>query len=252
MPDYELVMFLRSHYNEKARWALDWKGVPHRRRPLLPGPHAGTVKKLTGQTMVPVLIVDGKPLAGSAAIIDELERRHPDPPLYPDDPAERARALEIQAWFDDEVGPKIRRAFFSRVLGEPAYLAEIFADHKSALVRRLYAGVFPLVRGKMKREMQIEEPHVAEAFEGTRQGFDFVAKHAGPSGHLVGDRFSVADLTAAALLAPGVAIDHPDMKKPEPQPAAAREWLARWADHPGAAWVRETYARHRPGRAPEA
>jgi len=23
-----------SHYNEKARWALDWKGIPHLRRAL--------------------------------------------------------------------------------------------------------------------------------------------------------------------------------------------------------------------------
>jgi glutathione S-transferase len=250
--DYELVMFLRSHYNEKARWALDWKGLPHRRTPLLPGPHAGTVKKLTGQTAVPVLIADGTPIAGSAQIIDELERRHPDPPLYPEEEAERARALEIQRFFDDEIGPKIRRAFFSLVLVEPAYLTALFGSHRSAPVRALYTAVFPLVRGRMKREMQIEEPHVSEAFRATREGFDFVAKHAGPSGHLVGDRFSVADLAAAALLAPGVALDHPDMKQPAPMPAVARDWLARWADHPGAAWVRETYARHRPARAPEA
>jgi hypothetical protein len=26
-----LVQFRFSHFNEKARWALDYKGVPHRR-----------------------------------------------------------------------------------------------------------------------------------------------------------------------------------------------------------------------------
>ena len=252
MADLELVMFMRSHYNEKARWALDWKRAPHRRRPLLPGPHARTVTKLTGQTMVPVLIVDGTPLAGSARIIDELERRFPTPPLYPEDPTERARALEIQRHFDDEVGPQIRRALFSKMVDEPAYMTAIFAGHKNALVRALYQGMFPLVKNKMMREMQIEEPYVSQAFEATRAGFEYVAKHVGPSGHLVGDRFSVADLTAAALLAPGVEVEHPDMKKPDPKPLAIQEWMARWADHPGAAWVRETYARFRPERAPEA
>src|SRR5438128_853440 len=29
-----------SHYNEKARWALDYKGIPHRRRAAIPGRHA--------------------------------------------------------------------------------------------------------------------------------------------------------------------------------------------------------------------
>jgi glutathione S-transferase len=252
LPDLELLMFMRSHYNEKARWALDWKGLPHRRRPLLPGPHARTIAKLTGQTMVPVLLVDGEPVAGSARILDALERLAPHPPLYPEDPAERARALEIQAYFDDEVGPSIRRAFFSLAIDEPAYLTAIFAGHRSAPVRTLYRAAFPLVKGKMRREMQIEEPHVSAAFEATRAGFDFVAKHVGPSGHLVGDRFSVADLTAAALLAPGVEVDHPDMKKPDPMPPAAERWLARWAEHPATAWVIETYRRQRPGRAPEA
>ena len=32
----------------------------------------------------------------------------------------------------------------------PSYMAAIFAGHRNALVRRLYAGVFPLVREKMK------------------------------------------------------------------------------------------------------
>jgi glutathione S-transferase len=192
------------------------------------------------------------PFASSDHIVDELERRHPEPPLYPADPSERARALEIQKYFDDEVGPKIRRALFSILLDEPAYLAAIFAGHKSGLVRTLYGGVLPLVTGMMRRQMQIEEPHVSEAFEATRQGFDFVAKNVGPSGHLVGERFSVADLAAAALLAPGVDVSHPDMHLPDPKPEPVRAFLARWADHPGAAWVRETYQRHRPGRAHEA
>jgi glutathione S-transferase len=251
-PRYELLMFMRSHFNEKARWALDRKGVPHRRTAILPGPHAGRIRRLTGQTATPVLLADGEPVAGSARILDLLESRHPDPPLYPADPAERERALEIQRFFDEEIGPKIRRALFSILLDHPRYLAEVFAGHRSAVVRRLYAGVFPLVRAKMTREMQIEEPWVSEAFEGTREGFDFVAKHAGPSGHLVGDRFSVADLAAAALLAPGVDVRHPDMVKPEPRPPEVDAWLARWADHPGAAWVRGIYERHRPGRGAEA
>jgi glutathione S-transferase len=32
---------------------------------------------------------------------------------------------------------------------------------------------------------------------------------------------------------------------PEPRAAVVDRWTARWADHPGAAWVREIYRRHR-------
>jgi hypothetical protein len=35
----ELIQFRYSPYNEKVRWALDFKRVPHVRRSLLPGPH---------------------------------------------------------------------------------------------------------------------------------------------------------------------------------------------------------------------
>ena len=33
-----LWQFRFSHFNEKARWALDWKGIPHVRRALLVTP----------------------------------------------------------------------------------------------------------------------------------------------------------------------------------------------------------------------
>jgi glutathione S-transferase len=61
----------------------------------------------------------------------------------------------------------------------------------------------------------------------------------------VGERFSVADLAAAALLAP--TCNPPDcaMTRPEPKPASVEHWLARWADHPGTAWVLRTYREER-------
>jgi glutathione S-transferase len=248
--DLELVMFQSSHFNEKVRWALDYKEIPHRRTSLLPGPHVRTVTKLTGQAQVPVLVSDGEPLHGSARIIDALEKAHPEPALYPEDPEARSRALEIQQYFDDEVGPNIRRALFFVMVEEPGYLTRIFARAHPAPVRILYRCVLPLVKGKMVREMQIEEPYASEALKVTEAGFDFVARESGASGYLVGDRFSVADLAAAALLAPGVELDHPDMRKPTDTPPSIRAWLDRWRDHPGAEWVRDVYARHRPQRPP--
>lgn len=251
-PDVELLMFQSSHFNEKVRWALDHKGVAHRRTSLLPGPHARRISKLTGQTQVPVLVTDGAPLCGSARIIETLEARFPKPALYPADPAQRRRALEIERWFDDEVGPSIRRSFFAVLVGEPGYLTRLFAWSHPLPTRLAYRAALPLVRGRMVREMQIEEPYIGEATAATRAGFDFVARERSPSGYLVGDAFSVADLAAAALLAPGVELEHPDMRKPRPRPAAVEDWLDRWRHLPGAAWVRDIYARHRPARAPGA
>jgi hypothetical protein len=53
-----------------------------------------------------------------------------------------------------------------------------------------------------------------------------------------------ADLTCAALLMPAVDVS----QLGGPASAGTGEestWRARWAEHPGAAWVREIYRRHR-------
>src|SRR5881398_849834 len=74
-----------SNYNEKARWALDFKRVPHVRRAAVPGRHAPIAEELTGGRTFPVLVFDDRAIGDSTRIIEALERRFPDPPLYPAD-----------------------------------------------------------------------------------------------------------------------------------------------------------------------
>jgi glutathione S-transferase len=66
--------FRVSHYNEKVRWALDHKRWPHTRKTLIPGLHVATARWLSGQNQVPILRIDGRVPAGSARILDEIER----------------------------------------------------------------------------------------------------------------------------------------------------------------------------------
>ena len=59
--------------------------------------------------------------------------------------------------------------------------------------------------------------------------------------NLVGDSFTVADLAAAALLSPlawpaELQYDYPDLPS---------EFTDSVKDHPGVAWIRDTYRRHR-------
>jgi glutathione S-transferase len=247
----ELFQFPFSHYNEKARWALDWKGIAHRRIDLLPGPHAPRIARLTGKTTVPVLRIGERVIAGSAEIIDELERLQPEPALYPADSAQRERALALERHFDDEVGPRVRRALFTVLLREPAYLVRVFAGRRSAPVRIGYRALFPITKQVVGRSMSVfDRAAVDDAFAGTERALDLVAKQVGASGYLVGDRFGVADLTAASMLALLVRPEHPDMARPTPMPESLHEFLARWADHPAAHWALEQYRRHRPLRAP--
>ena len=146
-PDLVLHQFLYSHFNEKARWALDFKGVPHQRRPYLPGPHRPAMQKLSGQGQTPVLTIGAEVISGSARIIDSLETRYPEPALYPVDPSARTEALALQKRFDEEVGPAVRTALFSVLIDEGGYLTRMFARDASAPVRMLYRGNLPTGAG---------------------------------------------------------------------------------------------------------
>ena len=58
------------------------------------------VRAVSGQELVPVLEADGEVVADSTAIIEWLEERHPEPPLYPGDEARRAEAAVFVDWFN--------------------------------------------------------------------------------------------------------------------------------------------------------
>src|SRR4029453_2245218 len=114
-----LWQFAFSHFAEKVRWALDWKGVPHVRRTLLPGAHYPRVWWVSGQGTIPVLRLDGRVIADSTAIIAALEQWRPEPPLYPRDAADRRRALALEEFFDEQLGHYLRRVIMARGLEDP-------------------------------------------------------------------------------------------------------------------------------------
>ncbi|MEQ8268953.1 MAG: glutathione S-transferase family protein [Parvibaculum sp.] len=245
----ELHQFSHSHYNEKVRWALDYKSVPHKRVTHLPGPHAVAIRKLAGTTETPVLKIGGLIVAGSAEIIDALEANYPEPPLYPSDPERKKAALAVQSFFDSEVGPQVRRAFFSELIHEPGYFCAVFASDKPLATRLVYRASLGIAKGMIRRQMGLDVPGAADAaIRATQAALDRVVAQAGPTGYLVGDSFTVADLTAASLLAPACSPSHPDMELPSPRPQRIEDWLSRWAAHPGTAWVKEIYRKHRPQR----
>lgn len=245
----ELLQFRHSPYNEKARWALDFKQLPHRRRSLLPGPHMGVVKRLTGRTETPVLVHDGGALDGSARILEWLEATCPTPALLPAHAAQRAEALRIQRWFDGDLTPRMRRTVLDALLQQPAMFARVFADGAPALKRWAYACIVPLAAPLVRKGNGITGPEAVEdGHRAAAEAFDFVAARAAATGYLCGDSFSIADLTAASTLAVFVKPEDSPMASPQPVGANFQALINRYATHPGADWVRRIYARHRGAR----
>jgi glutathione S-transferase len=236
-----------SHYNEKVRWVLDHKRIPHVRRSLLPGVHAEKAKQLTGGECetTPVMTIDGESIGDSTRIIAELERRWPQPPLYPEDAEERRRALELEEFFDEELGPHIRRAVYHELLAYPEQVIPLFTNGQRLPARLLIRASFPLLKVGMRKKMSIYADRAEESRAKTVEAMDRLEAEIGPSGYLVGDSFTVADLTAAALFYP-VALP-PEFPYPSVTevPDSAREYLDPLAERPGGQWVTEMYRRHR-------
>jgi glutathione S-transferase len=234
-----------SHYNEKARWALDYKRVPHIRRAAIPGRHAGTARRLGAGSTFPVLELDGEVFGDSTLIIAELERRYPEPPLYPDDPAERRRALEIEDYFDEQLGPNLRLLVLEHMLPDPTLLLGAFTPDLRGPRRWMARAMYPLIRRGIIRDFAIDPPRVEAAWESCRRACRRFAAGLGPSGYLVGDRFTVADLTVAALLSPVVAPEgfpYPQPQRDHPRLADLRRLLEGCG---ALEWTRWIYAHHR-------
>ena len=234
-----------SHYNEKVRWALDYKRVPHVRRAALPGRHQALAEKLSGGKTLPVLILDGEGIGDSTRIIAALERRHPDPPLYPADPDERRRALELEDYFDEQLGPHTRLLALHHMLPQSELFLGAFFPDLAGPSRLGARAAFPLLRRRVTAEFGIEDATVERAFGQVRAAGDRLRAELQPSGYLVGDRFSVADLTLAALLAPLVAPDqfpYPLPQRGHPRFEPVREALASAGLLD---WARGIYSLHR-------
>ena len=88
---------------------------------------------------------------------------------------------------------------------------------------------------------------VAESREKVRAALDRVEADVGPSGYLVGESFSVADLTAASIL--GLIVVPPEFPyikvHPDERTAQFRRFRDSLKDLPGFRWVEDMYARHR-------
>ena len=234
-----------SHYNEKARWALDYKGIPHVRRALLPGFHRGTARRVSGGDTLPVLQFDGRAIGDSTRIIAELERLHSDRPLYPADPEERSRALALEEFFDEELGPYTRLLVVHHLQPDAELMLRTFTPDLGRGRRLVAKASWPRVRRQLNREFGIDEANVEGAFAKLRAAGERFRAELGPSGYLAGEGFSVADLTLAALVAPVVA----PREFPYPQPQRDHPRLERVRtvlNESGVLeWSRRMYAGHR-------
>lgn len=246
MADVTLLQFRYSPYNEKVRWTLDLKRVPHRRQSLLPGPHAPAALWRTGQTATPILQLDGRWIAGSAAIVAALDARYPAPSLRPSPETLADEARDVERRFDDGFVPRMRRPALAALMTDPDYMCRLFGEGHGPLALRIFRAAFPVTSRLVSAGNGIDAAGIEDGKRACGEALDFVAARSRATGYLVGDRFSHADLAAAAGLAMVFAPAGSPMEPPPGRPAASVALVDAWRGHEGIAWVARIFAEHRP------
>lgn len=245
MSNFTLHQFSSSHFNEKARWALDFKAIANQRVSYLPGPHIPAIKKLTqGNSSTTPVLKDSnhQTVQGSDGIIDYLQKQYPEPDLYGENETD---VLSWQTRLDAELGPAVRTTVFTAFVQEPGYLLRTFGGDKPLLKRLAYRAMLPILVPVIKKANGVDAgPNIEHCRQVTESYLDEIAAQVQGTGYLVGAKFTLADLSAASLLGPLANVEHPDMRRPQPVPESLQILLDRYAHHDTILWVNKMHNQH--------
>ena len=141
-----LYGYFRSSSSWRVRIALAWKGLAWEDRPvhLLRGggeQHRPEHRALNPMEQVPVLVVDGEPVAQSVAILELLEELAPAPALLPSAPLDRARVRQMVETVNSGIQPiqnlrvmqQLGERFGADAVGQQAWSRGFIAEGFAAL-----------------------------------------------------------------------------------------------------------------------
>ena len=245
MTDTVLYQFPISHYCEKVRWALDLKRVDYAIRNQVPVLHIPVMLKLTRRTQVPVLRVGDYTITDSSRILEFLEQQCPQPPLYFDDPELRFLAQDIEGFADHELGPHVRRVAYYHLLPDAALAGQLLMPGAAPWTRAGWLLAGPGIIAAMRKGMRIDADGYQRSLDRLRQAVAHLSERLAGGHYFAGDRFSVADLSVAALLAP---LAQPPGSPYQPRPDMPEAFAALCQDEasdPLFDWCRRIYQEHR-------
>src|ERR1700735_5388307 len=116
-----LITIPLSHYCEKARWALDWVGLPYQEQPHAPLLHRLATQRNEGGS-VPLLVHGSRRFVDSAAILSYADEVRGGGLLYAREAEPRQEVAALEQHFDAQLGPHTRRWAYADLLSQPKLL----------------------------------------------------------------------------------------------------------------------------------
>ncbi|HKK50726.1 MAG TPA: glutathione S-transferase family protein, partial [Myxococcota bacterium] len=230
-----------SPYARKVYLTLEWKGLPFEALDVLPHADTPVFREISPLGKIPAFEDDLVRLCDSSVICDYLEHRHPDPPIYPRDPALRARALWLEEYADTALQDLVLRGIVLERLIKPTVRNEPTDETrlKEILENRLPPELDYLEAQILEAqilEAKILEARIPETRAPESRDHPDRATPPGSAGEpeaalrfLVGDALSIADLAVTTAFVNARAADFEVDARRWP---ALSDYLERMQAHP--------------------
>jgi glutathione S-transferase len=200
-----LITIPISHYCEKARWALQRAGIAYREEPHVQGLHRWYARRAGGGLTVPVLVTPEGTIGESEQILEWADARTEHSQRLFGEGAERERVRELSRRLDERLGPHGRRLIYVRMFEQRELLLRYNDEGVPRWEDRALRLGLPVAQHFIARVLEITPGVEHEDERVVFAEFDWVAEQlADGRPYLLGDRFTAADLTFAALAAPVV------------------------------------------------
>ncbi len=123
-----------SPFARKVIITLEEKGIPYELENLAPIPKTPELLAMNPLGKIPILQDGDDHIPDSSVIIAYLERIHPTPSVYPEDPKEYARALFLEELADTRIVDVLGGIFFERFIKARLFQQEPDAEKVDAIL----------------------------------------------------------------------------------------------------------------------